>query len=350
MKLFNWSIISIVFCPFVHADPITLTGTVTQTVPVSSYQTATKATKDITLLRYRLTDNALKQLQERKQHINPSSFHFSAQNLPKRVQLGMNGVPVFDQGHHGTCVTFATTAAIDALFGKEYVSQLCSLQLGNYLAKEGYLPSGWDGSEGEIVLSQLTRFGIVSKEKEQSEGCGGLTSYPLEKPAPESEMNIENYHRLSQDLDDDGIYFYPILSRNKAFQEKIDTITTLEYVKKILHLGDRVVFGTILVHFDEGVAGAIGRHHKTDDTWVLTPEIARDAYLKHELFGHEMVITGYDDEAIAIDHAGRKHQGLLTIRNSWGSDVADKGDFYMSYDYFKLFVHEANRVGTYLPQ
>lgn len=42
------------------------------------------------------------------------------------VELGMNSVPVLDQGSYGTCVTFATTAAMDAVLGLgDYISQQC---------------------------------------------------------------------------------------------------------------------------------------------------------------------------------------------------------------------------------
>jgi C1A family cysteine protease len=59
-----------------------------------------------------------------------------------------------------------------------------------------------------------------------------------------------------------------------------------------------------------------------------------------------MIITGYDDEAIAIDKLGHQHKGLFTLRNSWGSSVADKGNFYMSYDYFKTLAMEAYKIGV----
>ncbi len=40
-----------------------------------------------------------------------------------------------------------------------------------------------------------------------------------------------------------------------------------------------------------------------------------------------------------IKNAG--NQGLLTLRNSWGEEVGDHGNYYMSYDYFlKLAVEE----------
>ena len=63
-----------------------------------------------------------------------------------------------------------------------------------------------------------------------------------------------------------------------------------------------------------------------------------------DIAGHEMIITGYDDRAVAIDDHGRAHKGLLTLRNSWGALAGDKGDFYMSYDYFKAFVMEVQRI------
>jgi C1A family cysteine protease len=90
--------------------------------------------------------------------------------------------------------------------------------------------------------------------------------------------------------------------------------------------------------------GAVGTHNAKDDTWVLTPEIARDIYLRPQFGGHEMVITGYDDNAASVDDQGREHKGLFTLRNSWGDQFGDKGNFYMSYDYFKVLSIEVQRI------
>ena len=57
-----------------------------------------------------------------------------------------------------------------------------------------------------------------------------------------------------------------------------------------------------------------------------------------------MIITGYDNDAITVDDEGQKHQGLLTLRSSWGKDAGDQGNFYMSYDYFRVFVLEAQQI------
>src|SRR5262249_17171769 len=103
-------------------------------------------------------------------------------DLPSKVDLGMKNVPVLNQGAHGTCVTFAATAAIDAILEEnegDYVSQLCSLELGKYLEKHGTYPSGWSGSFGPWVLDQLLRFGIVSKEDQKAKSCASVTEYPL---------------------------------------------------------------------------------------------------------------------------------------------------------------------------
>jgi C1A family cysteine protease len=60
-----------------------------------------------------------------------------------------------------------------------------------------------------------------------------------------------------------------------------------------------------------------------------------------------MIITGYDNNATAIDTQGRVHKGLLTLRNSWGNKVGDQGDFYMSYDYFKALALEVQRIRSF---
>jgi C1A family cysteine protease len=63
-----------------------------------------------------------------------------------------------------------------------------------------------------------------------------------------------------------------------------------------------------------------------------------------DLGGHELVVTGYDDKAVAYDQEGRKHQGLLILRNSWSDEVGDHGEYYMSYDYFKMYVMEVQEI------
>src|SRR3989338_2283243 len=63
-----------------------------------------------------------------KNSINSASF---SSELPSKVKVGMQLTHVLDQGYHGSCVTFAVTAALDAALGAgDYISQLCNLELG----------------------------------------------------------------------------------------------------------------------------------------------------------------------------------------------------------------------------
>lgn len=184
----------------------------------------------------------------------------------------------------------------------------------------------------------------MNKEHQQSQGCGGLTVYPVnDMVEPSGYVNLEDYRQMSEDIGE-KVLWSPVLDIYQALLDRTDTNKTVEQVKAALNAGDRLTFGVLLLDFDLGFAGAVGKNKVDGDTWVLTPEIARDVYLKQNFGGHEMVITGYDDNAVAIDDQGREHRGLFTLRNSWGKKVGDQGDFYMSYDYFKLLVIEVARI------
>ncbi|GGI87144.1 C1 family peptidase [Legionella impletisoli] len=305
--------------------------------------------REITLLQLALSDNAKETLKHRVEMASTSSnsMDIALANDTQRVQLGMNNVPVLDQGSHGTCATFANTAAIDALLGQgDYISQLCHLQLGRHLANVAYSPSGWKGSFGPVVLSQLDKFGMITKSNQQRYGCGGETEYPRFKGEPASEMSLPEYHTLSERLDE-RVAWSSLIDVWQAILKETDTSTTLADVKRSIREGDRVTFGVLLVDIQLGLIGAVGKHQVVSDTWVLTPEIVNDIK-SNQAFnnagGHEMIITGYDDGAIAVDNQGRRYQGLFTLRNSWGTNVGNQGDFYMTYDYFKVLLLEAQRI------
>ncbi len=273
-------------------------------------------------------------------------------DLPRQADVGMNGVPVLDQGAHGSCVTFANTAAIDALLGKgDYISQLCNLELGAYFEEKGYLPSGWDGTIGPLALNQMLGFGIMSKTNQRAKTCGGLKEYPLANPyTTGNPMSLDEFKQSSENLND-SMYWNPVLTIFERFQWEPATASKqadelLLKIKKILatkspYQDQRLSFA-VLVPVDYCSAGACGRYHSDEDSWVLTQAILNDQELNFG--GHEMVITGYDDDAVAVDHDGTRHQGLLTLRNSWGENAGDHGNYYMSYDFFKQLVIEVQQI------
>lgn len=347
MKIKYFLFLSALTLNTAFSDDVKLVGTVSQSIRLSQNSSrfladALPAKKVISFLAIRLMPDAHRNLLLRLQK---PTFLQTSSTGGQAKQLGMNGVPVLDQGAHGTCVTFAVTAALNAASTKkDGISQLCSLMLGNYLAKNAYQPSGWDGSFGHVVLNQLENFGTVSKEQERAVGCGGLYEYPaITFDTPSEQMSLEDYHQLTANTP--LVQSYPILHVAQAFLLSTDTQKTLNDVKRAINAGDRVVFGSLLVDTDLGVVGAIGKYHQMNDTWVLSETIKKDLEASTSDFaGHEMVITGYDDAAVAWDNDGKLHKGLLTLRNSWGPSVGDEGNFYMSYDYFKTLVIEAHRV------
>ncbi|MFJ1268110.1 C1 family peptidase [Legionella lytica] len=299
--------------------------------------------KMLKLMQFKLSSKALEAMQQKVEATHQKSFIPSI--MPAQKQLGMNGVPVLDQGYFGTCVTFANTAAIDAILGKgDYISQLCLLQLGNY--KYSYTASGWSGSLNRSILSRLEDHGFVSKETQRTVGCGGLNEYPgNEDETPRSAISFDSYHKISEDLIDNKIYSAPILDAYKVMlTNEVDTQELIGEIKQAINREQRVTMVSFLPAIDLGLAGAVGKHHEVNDTWVLSTTIERELYQYPFMAGHSMIITGYDDNATAVDDLGRVHTGLFTLRNSWGEQLGDKGDFYMSYDYFKVLGFEANQI------
>ncbi|MFT4058216.1 MAG: C1 family peptidase [Legionella sp.] len=302
--------------------------------------------KVIQLLKVKLSDeekahlaNQAHNMAKHENQFVPNTNKLLHSELPKSVKLGMNNVPVLDQGRHGTCVTFAITAAFDALLGQgDYISQVCNLQLGSYLELHGYSNSGWNGSYPIEVLTQIQQYGVISKKNQKSYGCGGLFDYPTySSHSKKSYMTPESFASLSE----------PIIGNLATWsniRNKDDAESTLNNVKEALNEGDRVAFAVLLPSIELGTAGAVA-FYKTwfyEDTWVLSDAVL--AGVDSIDAAHEMVITGYDNEAQVVDNRGKKHKGLLTLRNSWSSSVGYWGEFYMSYDYFKLLAIDVKRV------
>lgn len=348
MQLLRYIVLFILINGSAHTQAVKIIGSIEQPVLSSNSFSLTEqsAVRSISLLNIQLSEKAQRTIQHRiKKTLNSNSATFTASTIPEQLQLGMNNVPVLDQGSHGTCVTFANTAAIDAALNKgDYISQLCQLVLGRYLESNSYTFSGWDGSWGPTVLNQMNLFGIVSKEQQRAYGCAGLTEYPMGGSNPMDKISLSEYHLLSEQIPDNRIAWTFLLEPNQATSDAPDMDKILNDIKIALNTGDRLTFGVLLLDFTQGMVGAVGTHRAKYDSWVLTPEIANDINDHTQFAGHEMIITGYDDHAIAADAQGRKYVGLLTLRNSWGTNIGDKGNFYMSYDYFKALTLEIQRI------
>jgi len=293
---------------------------------------------------YELSKNAKSLLRNQLSQYPENSVNntYFSSEIPRKVTLGMQMTPVLDQGYHGSCVTFAVTAAIDAALGAgDYVSQLCSLELGSYLAIHDKIPaSGWNGSYATWVLQQITDYGIISKNHQKLNGCADVRDYPLldetniGKPMADSDY-------LAQSIPVSNLINWQVLLKDdEAFSEKVDMNVLINQMKEELAKGNRLTIGMLLDVY-VGDAGAVGSNRTMFDTWMLTPEIIMDVIDGKIEAGHELVVTGYDDDLVVKDMMGNTNQGVFTLRNSWSTVAGDQGNYYVTYDYFKFLAIEA---------
>lgn len=331
-----------------HAAAINYLGTIPVAISLDQRNSIINEgqTRLVYVQKILLSEQARKVLSHRVSALNNEIDTFGAEKSTlARMYLGMNATPVLDQGVHGSCVTFAVTGAFDALIGKEdYISQLCSLELGDYLFTHGLLElSGWDGSYGELVLNQLNQYGIILKTHQMNYGCAGVTSYPLlDEHNKGKAMSSSEYTANSLSLSRYGSWDV-LLRTEDAFNVNHHPAQLFATVKKHLREGKRITFG-ILLDESVGGAGALGSNKVEGDTWVITPDIATRAQQEGLQAGHELIMIGYDDNATARDRNGALSKGLFIVRNSWGVRAGDKGNYYVSYDYFKAFTDEAQVI------
>ena len=344
-KLINLAVLSL-STSLAFASQVNLKGEVEVNITPKNLSGVSKTLK-FKLPQYELSANAKSYLHDQlsqypKNAVSTASF---ASELPRKVNVGMQLTPVLDQGYHGSCVTFAVTAALDATLGAgDYISQLCSLELGSYLAiHDKAQASGWNGSYGSWVLQQISDYGIISKNYQKLNGCAGVRDYPLQeennegKPMSDSEF-------LSHSIPVSNLISWEaLLQDEEAFSAKADMNEIVFQIKEELAKGNRLTVGMMLDVY-VGDAGAVGTNRAYNDTWMLTPEIVMDAMNGNIYAGHELVITGYDDDLEVTDNEGHVNRGVFTLRNSWSKLAGDQGDYYVTYDYVKFLAMEVMAV------
>lgn len=310
-------------------------------------------TKIIRLMNISLSPMVAKKLSARASDIIQNPYRgdlMNADDMPSAIRVGMNGESVLDQGQWGTCATFSSSGAINAMLslsGDSEASQLCNLAVGKTL--QNGTNGGWNGSFGYLVLGQISQYGFVNKQYQHAHGCGGLKKYPADSDNSGSAMPLAKF-TANAAIAFTANDWTPILSYDGTFAP-VDSATAakaLNDVKKALNKGNRVVFGS-LIDGSVGEVGATGSYNGiSNDTWVMTSGIQQDFQNDNPMEGHEIIIDGYDDNACATytdNSKSVKQCGLLRVRNSWGASAGDQGDYYMSYDHFKGMVIEAYAIG-----
>lgn len=227
--------------------------------------------------------------------------------------LGMSNAPVLDQGQYGTCVTFASTGALNALFAQgDFVSQQCSLELFKFLGNDI-----WNGAyRPSEVVDPLKQYGVVTKS-----GC------PRSYGNPYWSTSKDEYAKIV-----DSWASAEVKSVNLVYLSK----ASLPAVKKAIDAGHRVMFGFLLNgSSSEAVRGfdvVVGGKKYQGGLWACKQGISANHCVNSNA-GHEVIIVGYDDA-----------EQLLKIRNSWNVEVGYRGEYYMSYKFFETMAIDQTEI------
>lgn len=346
-KMIHIALLSISSAAFA-VDSLEMSGQIkVQVMPNQTGIRASATPMTFMLPAIKLLPKARQYLQGKLRHYAPDlspAANFVGE-LPPHVHLGMQGTPVLDQGSHGSCATFANTAALDAVMGAgDYISQLCSLELGAYLAIHDRAEvSGWNGSWGPWVLDQIMTYGIIPKNYQKLEGCAGVREYPgdsmVDEGRPMSDGAFLEHSIPLKNL----IEWKSLLRTPGTLSAQTDSDDLVTAIKQELAKGNRLTIG-MLLDIQRGHAGALGQNKVIHDTWMITPEIVMDMIEGDIAAGHELVITGYDDELVVQDEKGYMNRGVFTLRNSWSVLAGDQGDYYVTYDYIQMLGMEVQAI------
>ena len=266
-----------------------------------------------------------------------------AQELPIAHHLNMHHTPVLDQGMHGSCVMFAVTGVLNSLLhGGDFISQLCQLELGSYLAIHDKSPvSGWDGAWADTTLSHIDKYGVISKRHQEQSGCADVYQYPIDNPNNQgSPMSTAQFTEHSFPIGN-MIEWTPLITQQDSLYNTHNTPANFVWmIKESLAKGHFITMGFLI---DDNIPGAGTQgHYKAEyDTWMMTPEIYNDAMRDAISSAHEIIIIGYDDSIQVKDDEGHSNTGVFILRNSWSEEAGDQGNYYMTYDYFSHLVLDA---------
>ncbi len=240
------------------------------------------------------------------------------------IDLGMENVPVLDQGKYGTCVTFSSTAALDAKLANnistniftspDFIDQQCILSLNKFLGN-----NLWNGAKSPVqILEPLKKYGIIAKNT-CNDNYYPTPNYVI-SPEVYSKKSIKNMSHL--------IHY--------NYLPKAD----LSALKEAINNGNRVLIGVALANFPHNKISVNGFDMLVDSTYTSgglwackQPQNEINYCPPDPTSGHEVLVIGYDD-----------NQHLLKIRNSWSEAAGESGDFYMTYTFFEAMALDQTEI------
>lgn len=216
--------------------------------------------------------------------------------LPEVVDLRDGFSPVGNQGQFGSCTSFATIKGLQEFLVKKQGRY--EAQAPAYLWYQARRQTGGKGQDTgvptEFAMKMLDAYGSVP-EKE----------FPyLEASKQKDEAARKEFleRQPGGALETKG--------KKNRIMTGYKSVTKLSAIRKGLADGVPVVLAM-------RVYSSIG---KTGKNGMLPMPTTKDEFQG----GHAVIAAGYDNE-----------KKVLIVRNSWGSDWADGGYFYMPYEYVK---------------
>jgi len=207
--------------------------------------------------------------------VNPTSF----QSLPTSVDLTSKMPPVYDQGSLGSCSANASCAAYKYAYPLVDPSRLYLYYKDRLRRGSVYCDSGASITDNMQVLLNN---GIC----EESLWPYIINNFTV-TPSSECDTNAQTHKIL------------------KPVNISQDLVT----IKTYLSNGYPVVFG---------IACYQSIFNVTAENPIYNPNVQTESLVG----GHALLCIGYDDIT-----------GLFKIRNSWSSNWAQNGNFYISYSY-----------------
>lgn len=219
-------------------------------------------------------------------------------NSANSVDLGMANVPVRDVGANGDSSVFSTVSALNA---KLKLPSLIDVNCTNALLRtiDPFFVTP------EKTLDTLKEFGIVFERKNLN--CG----YKISK---------EEYLKISNKN-------YSSLISYKSYQK-----LNIDDLKLALKNGRRAVIETSLADNSGDPISVNGFNLKfignskvyDGGLYACQQPQSTENYCSEEKAGIFLIAIGYDD-----------NQQLIKLRNSWGVDAGDHGDYYMTYSFYE---------------
>jgi papain like protease len=244
--------------------------------------------------------------------------------LPDSVDHVPNQTAIRDQKDRGTCVCFATLAAMEAIIKVEKGSEIdLSEQHANWvLMKEEGKNQCDAGVRTSLAARYLSVHGVCEESDSEYQDRTTVLQNCLTLPTSKALENAKF-----------GIGEFAIIENIGEFGPSLGNPP---YLESVLHHGFDIVFGT---------SAAWGDH---DKNFVFDVILDQHGNPLRSAGGHAMLIVGYNRIA---------PKPFFIMKNSWGKELdgvplGKDGYFFMSYDYVRRYAKNGfiiTRLRTDMP-